>query len=525
MPEALKIPLINFYDLAGVATPLMLGLLALAAMILDSWVGKKKPGVIGGFTLTGLILVLIFQALLHIQRANLAGDVGLGFSGTFFFDWFGIYFNYLFLASAILVVAMSISHLEGKDYHRGEYYILILIATAGMCILAGARDLIVAFLGLETMSLPVYALAAADSSNPKSNEAGLKYLLLGAFASAILLYGIALLYGITGYTDFLNLSSQLANLKAPALEQFSRHGTALKIKDLRFFFMLLGVGMVIIGFGFKIAAVPFHMWVPDVYEGAPTPITGYMAAGVKAAGFAVLLRIFLTAFAAPSVWAQSYPLLWALAAATMTVGNLLALVQTNLKRLLAYSSIAHAGYLLVGLTALVVSNPKSEAYGPSFAIMYYLLVYLFMNLGAFAVIVALGREKRGGEMIADYSDLARKRPFLAALMALFMLSLAGVPPLGGFFAKFYLFQNAVHNRLYWLVIIAVLNSVVAAYYYLRVVYVMYMQKEREEIFKPGIETGVLINTVLILCAVMVAMLGLAPSRFLDIIVLTFRAFL
>ncbi len=507
MEDLIKIPILSFYDLAGVATPMMLGILALAGLVLDSWIGKKKPSWIGGFSLAGMILILAFQLLLHIGRANLSGDLGAGFGGLIFFDLFGIYFNYLFLAAAILVTAMSISHLEGKDYNRGEYYLLILIATAGMSLMAGARDLIMVFIGLETMSIPIYALAASDQSNPKSNEAGLKYLLLGGFASAILLYGIALLYGAAGATDFLTLSNELARLKMP---------------DLRFFFMIVGIALVVIGFGFKVAAVPFHMWVPDVYEGAPTPITAYMAAGVKAAGFAVLIRAFLYAFAGE--WLQTYQIIWILAALTMTVGNLLALVQNNLKRMLAYSSIAHAGYLLVGMTTLVSSNTTQEAFSPTYAMMYYLLVYSFMNLGAFAVIVVLGRERRGGEMIADYSDLSRKRPFLAVLMAVFMFSLAGVPPLGGFFGKFYLFLGAVHSRLYWLVLIAVLNSVIAAFYYLRVVYVMYMQKEREEVIQPGIETGVLINTVLILSAAMVVLLGLVPNQFLDIIFMTFRKF-
>jgi NADH-quinone oxidoreductase subunit N len=249
-----------------------------------------------------------------------------------------------------------------------------------------------------------------------------------------------------------------------------------------------------------------------------------MATGVKSAGFAILVRIFLTALV--DQWSHLWEILWVLAVLTMTVGNWLALVQNNIKRMLAYSSIAHAGYLLVGLSALVASLRKSqmEAFGPTYAIMYYLLVYLFMNLGAFAIIVILGREGRGGEMIDDYSDLARKRPFLAALMTVFMLSLAGVPPLGGFFAKFYIFQFAVHNQLISLTVIAVLNSVIAAYYYLRVVYVMYMRGAREEVETPTVEQGVLINAVLIFSAAMVIILGLAPGNFLDIIFMTFRKF-
>ncbi len=500
----MNIPSINFYDLAGIFTPMMLGLLCLFGLILDGWLGKKKPNWVGGYAFVGVIMILIFQALLHLYRANLKGDIGAGFGGSFYFDLFGIYFNYLFLAGAILVLAMSFSHLADKKYHRGEYYLLLLIATAGMCLLAGARDLIVAFLGLETMSLSVYALAGADRENPKSNEAGLKYLLLGAFASAILLYGIALLYGAGGALDF------------PAL---SRNLNQLTGKDQRFYFMLAGIALVIVGFGFKIATVPFHIWVPDVYEGAPTPITAYMAGGVKAAGFAILVRVFLFTFSGE--WVPCYKILWAFAVLTMTVGNLIALVQTNIKRLLAYSSIAHAGYLLVGFTALVASKNITEAFAPTYAIMYYLLVYLFMTIGAFAVVVFLGREGRGGEELDDYAGLAKTRPFLAGAMAVFMFSLAGVPPFGGFFAKFYIFQTAVVHRLYILTIIAVLNSVIAAFYYLRVIYVMYMQEAREKLVEPGYESGVLLTSVIIFSLFMVFITGLAPSRFWEIIELTF----
>ena len=494
-----------FYDLAGVAVPLMLGILALAALVLDVWAGRKKPNWIGWFSLGGMVLITAFQALLHITRANLLGNIGAGFGGLVFFDLFGIYFTYLFLAAGILTVALSLPHLAGKNYNRGEYYILILIATAGMCLLVNARDFIMVFLGLEIMSIPIYALAASDRGNLKSNEAGLKYLLLGGFASALLLYGLALLYGASGTTDFLTASKALSDLT---------------FRDIRFYFMLSGLGLFLVGFGFKVAAVPFHMWVPDVYEGAPTPITAYMAAGVKAAGFALLIRVFITVF--NHEWIQSYKVIYGLAVTTMIVGNLIALSQTNIKRLLAYSSIAHAGYLLVGLTTLVASKGTDEAVFPSFAMMYYLAVYLFMTMGAFAVIVVLGAEKRGGEEIDDYAGLGRSRPFLAAAMAVFMFSLAGVPPLGGFIAKLYIFQAAMQHGLYKLSVIAVVNSVVAAYYYLRVIYVMYMRKERERVSEPGIETGVLVNAVLIFSMAMVIILGLAPSQFLDVLLLTFH---
>jgi len=509
----MKIPLLNFYDLAGVSVPLMLGILALAALVLDLMVGRKKPQWLAGFAIAGMTLTIFFQAILHVKRADVLGHIGAGFGGLIAFDLFGIFFNYLFLAAAILAAALSIIHLKGKAYNRGEYYILLLLATAGMCLLVAARDLIMVFIGLEAMSLPVYALTASDRGNMKSNEAGLKYLLLGGFASALLLFGIALLYGASAGTDFQTVSA--------AFEALPRN-------DIRYVFMIIGLGVFIAGFAFKIGAVPFHMWLPDVYEGAPTPVTAYMAAGVKAAAFALLIRVFITAFNGVYLSAQGQPwlhvhfynVLYALAVLTMTAGNLIALSQTNIKRLLAYSSIAHAGYLLVGLTSLLASGRLEEALGAGYTLIYYLAVYLFMTIGAFAVVVVLGAENRGGEEINDYAGLARSRPFLASAMAVFMFSLAGMPPLGGFAAKFFIFQSAVQHGLYYLTVIAVVNSVIAAYYYLKVIYVMYMQKERERVREPGLETGALANAVLILTMVMVIIMGLAPGRFLNVILLT-----
>ena len=511
----MRVALINFYDLAAIFTPLMLGVLAVAALILDAIIGRKRPGWIGGFAMLGMVLTLAFQVLLHILRADLKGNIGAGFGGLVAFDLLSLFFNYLFLGAAILTVAMSIPHLQGKNYNRGEYYILLLLSTAGMCLLASVRDLIMVFLGLETMSIPVYALAASDRGNPKSNEAGLKYLLLGAFASAFLLFGLAFLYGAAGSTNFKDMDDVFKGMP---------------FGSVKFFLMVAGLALFLVGFGFKIAAAPFHMWVPDVYEGAPTPITAYMAAGVKAAGFVLLVRALLTAFS--SIYLASFNGQWmhahivqlieVLAAATMLVGNLIALSQTNIKRLLAYSSIAHTGYLLVGIAAIVASFNSEQARPPAFAIMYYLAVYLFMTIGAFAVVVILGAERRGGEEIEDYSGLSRSRPFLAAAMAVFMFSLAGVPPLGGFIGKLYIFQAAIQQRLYHLVVIAVLNSVIAAYYYLKVIYVMYMQKERERVHEPGFETGVLVNAVLILSMVMVIIMGLMPGDYIQVIVLTLQ---
>ena len=496
----MNLPALTFYDFAGIFTPTALVALAVACLIADVYLPAAYRRWLGRFALTGTLLILVLQAILHIERIYWAHNQHLGFSNFFAFDGYSVFFNYLFLIAAALTLGMSIPHLEGKEYHRGEYYVLILLAAAGMCLMAGAMDLVILFLGLETMSIAIYALAGLDRQNPKSNEAALKYLLLGAFATGFLLFGMACLYGAAGSTNYNTIKENLGQLDG---------------SDPRIYILWAGVGLVLVGFAFKVAAAPFHMWAPDVYEGAPTPITGLMATGVKAAAFAALVRIFLSAWI--EEWTISYDVLYVLAILTMTVGNLVALAQQNLKRLLAYSSIAHAGYLLVGVTALVASPDGASAYTAADAIMFYLLAYLFMNLGAFAVIVAMGRDRRGGEFLQDYSGLSRSRPDLAFLLSLFLLSMTGVPPLAGFMGKFYLFQAAVHNRLYRLVIIAVLNSVVSAYYYLRVIVFMYMQPEPERtqpVLKDHSPTLALVTLV---SAAMTVILGLFPSRFLDIV--------
>ncbi len=499
----MSISALTFYDWAGIATPLFLSLLAIAILIIDAYLPRSYAHWLGRFTIWGLVVILINQMLLHLIRANFSRDVGVGFGGIYYFDNYSIFFNYLFLGAAILSVALSLAHLEGKDYNRGEYYVLVLIAAAGMCLLAGARDLIIVFLGLETMSICVYVLSGIDRRNLKSNEAALKYLLLGAFATGFLLYGMALLYGVTGATDFQTLSQNLALLNPG---------------EPRYYMSLVGVGLFLVGFAFKIAAVPFHMWAPDVYEGAPTPMTAYMATGVKAAGFALLLRIFLTAFV--PAWVQTYEVIYVLAVLTMTVGNFVAISQRNIKRMLAYSSIAHAGYLLVGITAVVASPSIDGAYSAAHSIMFYLLVYIFMNIGAFAIVIALGRENRGGEYLEDYAGLSVSRPIWAVLMSIFMLSLAGVPPMGGFAGKFYLFQAAINSRLYILTVIAVVNSVISAYYYLRVIYLMYMHPEAQ-FSEPREERGALLTAVALFTAAMTLMLGIFPNNFVLIIWRTF----
>ncbi len=400
-----------------------------------------------------------------------AGQSGSAFSGALAIDDYSVFFELAILFAAAVVTLMSLNYADESRLPGAEYYSLILFAALGMMLMAAAGDLIVIFLGLETMSIAVYVLAGLRRSDPRSNEASIKYFLLGAFSTGFLLYGIALTYGATG------------TLKLEPIRDALARGVGLGNPLL-----LLGSGMMLIGFGFKIAAVPFHMWTPDVYEGAPTPITAYMATGVKLAAFAGFMRVFsLHLIAVSADWSTA---LWLMAALTMTAGNLAAIVQTNIKRMLAYSAIAHAGYLLVAMTAAL---PLAGA-----AMLYYLVGYVFGNLGAFAVVIALERRGESSDLIADYRGLAQRHPGLAVAMAIFMLSLAGVPPLVGFVGKFYLFSAAVQAGLVWLAVLAVLNSVMAAYYYIYVIVAMYMQEGGVAVAPMSLRPGLVATIVIAL---------------------------
>ncbi len=455
---------------------------ALVVLMVGVYVDDDESVGLGMLSIGGIALafVLALAALGQSARA---------FSGSILLDNFAIYFELAILISAALAVLMSLEYVGDLRLPGAEYYSLLLFATLGMMLLATAGDLIVIFLGLETMSIAVYALAGFRRGDPRSIEASLKYFILGAFSTGFLLYGIALVYGATGT---IRLDRIRAAISGPMAAGPIAHSPL----------MLLGLGMMLIGFGFKVAAVPFHMWAPDVYEGAPTPVTAFMAVGVKIAAFAGFLRIFMV-YLAP-VSAEWSPVLWVLAALTMTAGNAIALVQSNIKRMLAYSAIAHAGYLLVGMTA------AGNAAGG--AILYYLLGYAFTNMGAFAVVAALGRGDAPHEQVADYRGLARRQPALAAAMALFMLSLTGVPPLAGFVGKFYLFSAALSQGLVWLVIIAALNSVISAYYYISVIVAMYMEQGgAEDVRMRG--RPALFATVAI-AVVGVLLIGLYPQPFI-----------
>ncbi|HZT76476.1 MAG TPA: NADH-quinone oxidoreductase subunit N [Vicinamibacterales bacterium] len=363
-------------------------------------------------------------------------------------DRFALFFKILFLVSAGITVLMSVKYLSVEGASPGEYYFLVLCATLGMMIVAGGIDLITIFIGLETMTVSFYILAGFIKPSQRSNEAAVKYFLLGAFSVGILLYGMSLLYGLSGTTNLRVMATAFVGQE----------------RDPR---LILAVILVVAGVGFKIAAVPFHMWAPDVYEGAPTPITAFLSVGSKAASFAMLLRIFVEGL--PAMSADWRLLFYVLSIVTMTVGNVAALTQSNLKRMLAYSSIAHAGYVLIGVVA-------GTARGIT-ATLIYLLIYSFMQLGAFAVIVLLRRRDEIGDELKDFSGLAFRNPFAAFAMLLFMLSLGGIPPTAGFMGKFWLFSAAIDAGYYWLAVIGVLNSAISLYYYIRVVVFMYLKKE------------------------------------------------
>jgi NADH-quinone oxidoreductase subunit N len=355
-----------------------------------------------------------------------------------------------------------------------------------MMLMAAGTHLIVIFLGLETMSISIYILAGMLREDRKSVESAFKYFLLGAFATGFLLYGIAFLYGATGSLYLKDIASYIASKKL-----------------LDNPMLLMSLAFLTIGFGFKIASVPFHMWTPDVYEGAPTSITAFMATGVKAAGFSALIRVFFTAL--PEFRPDWTSIMWLIAVATMTVGNIIAISQNNIKRMLAYSSIAHAGYILV---AFVAGN-KSGTSG----ILFYLMAYAFMNLGAFTCVILLGKKGEENILITDYAGVGFKYPLLAASMTIFLLSMAGIPPLGGFMAKFYIFSAAVEAKFYWLAILGVLNSAISVYYYLRVTVLMYFRESEREI--TGLQFSPAPVIALILALIGTFYMGIFPANVLS----------
>ncbi len=438
--------------------------------------------------LTAVVGIAFSLDLLH------EGQTQTLFNSMMAADPFANFFNILFLASAALTACVSLQYLDRERLQHPEYYVLTLFGALGMMLMASALDLIVIFIALELMSLSVYALVGFRRADRRSNEASLKYFILGSVASAILLYGAALLYGATGSTGL------------PAILSFIQHHP----NGMSPMFTL-GVWLVLLGFLFKVAVVPFHMWMPDVYEGAPTPVTGFMTTGLKAAAFATFLRVFISMGyghgLASAIEDHIHNILWVAAVLTMLVGNLVALTQTNLKRMLAYSSIAHSGYLIVGFLA----GTGNEA-GYS-AVVSYLVAYAVMNFGAFAILTLLADRNDGGLNLHDLSGLSRRHPWLAFSMAIFLFSLAGIPPTAGFAAKYLLFYAAVQAHETVLVVISVLCSAVSVYYYLRVLVYMYM---REPVGEPTVTERSSIWSSLAVAAMVVLTLqmGLLPQQML-----------
>ena len=422
---------------------------------------------------------------------------GPGFSGLVQSDAFSFFFRLLVGTVSFLVILAAGPYLDREKLPIAEFYALLFFATAGMGVLASAQELLTGFIGLEMSSISSYVLAGYRRDSLKSGESAMKYFLLGSFATAFFLYGIALVYGATGTTQL----SKMAEADAVA------SGTLLK----------LGLAMILIGLGFKVASAPFQVWTPDVYEGAPTPVTALFSAGPKAAAFALLLRIFATVPAATQYWFWAF---WVLAALTMFAGNLGALVQTNMKRLLAYSSIAHAGYILVAFAAVtsMAQGGSAEAAPAYAAVLFYLLSYALVKLGAFTIVSQLGGFGEKNLSLDDYAGLSQRQPFVAAMLSIYMLSLLGLPVTAGFFGKFYIFKAAVNSHLISLAVLMAINSVIGAYYYLRVIVVMYMREPSAEAAAVGpVPFPIGVNAVLLITFVGTILFGLYPNPVINFI--------
>jgi NADH-quinone oxidoreductase subunit N len=449
---------------------------ACVLLLVDLFISKERKGI------TALLSALGLAITLGLTLAQI-GEGLTGFNDMVVIDGFAVFVNALLLVSGLLGVALAYGYVKRMGLERGEYYILLLFSVTGMMLMAQAADLIVVFLALELLSIPLYVLAAFARPRAESEEAGLKYFLLGAFATGFVVYGTALVFGATGTTNLITVVERAA----PGAENL--------------LLLSIGAALILVGFGFKVAAVPFHMWTPDVYQGAPSAVTAFMSSGAKIAGFAALLRVFATAF--PSIAADMTGILWALAALTMILGNVIAISQSNIKRLLAYSSIAHAGYILMAFVPYGNPDvaPVSIAAG-----LFYLVAYAVTNFGAWGVVIALEKSEGRGLEINDYAGLARKHPALAAAMTVFMLSLIGLPPTLGLVGKVYLFRAVIDGGFYGLAIIGVLTSLVSAYYYLRVVVVMYMRDG-----EPQTEREPFLDLTTIATAIVTVAVSLAPQ--------------
>lgn len=479
-------------DIISVLPELVLSVFAILAMVLDPFVSARRKSALGWLALLGIVAAAF--SLLQTSSAS-----GPAFNRTVAADNFSLYFILLFLLVAALTVLGSLRYLEREGINHAEFYALVLLATVGMCFMAASTELILIFLGLEISSIATYILAGFKRQDPQSNESSAKYFLLGSFATAFFLYGIAFVYGIAGTTNLLDLS---ANLAVPAgqwsLER-AQHPESVLIS--------VAVILIFVGLAFKVSVVPFQIWTPDVYQGAPAPVTALLSVGPKAAAFAVVLRVLVGGLGSESP--ITFWLIWISAILTMSLGNLAALWQSNIKRLLAYSSIAHAGYVLVGIAA-VLAPGSAESASP---VLFYLTAYALMNAGAFLLVAHLAGPNERWTNVDDFVGFAYERPGAAACLTIFMLALAGLPAMAGFMAKFYVFRAAVHANLIGLTVIAVLNSVVSVYYYLRLVVVMYMREGKAEASAADMPWP--LGAAIALSVVGIFYLGLLPNFYLS----------
>ncbi len=484
----------NAPDLGYLVPYLILVAVGMLLVLAEAFYRGRDRTALVGLTVAGALAAAIASVILYRQLGEgqsvpLMGDMLVA-------DRTGYVLSALFAVLTAMTALMSPVHQKAHDWQIGEYYGIMLLSTSGMVMLAQSANLVTVFLGIETMSIGVYVMTAMRRRSRRGNEAAMKYFLIGAFATGFLMYGMALLYGASGTLSLVKMQAALSSTVNPGL-------------------VIAGVFMLVVAFGFKVAAVPFHMWAPDAYEGAPTPVTAYMAAAVKAAAIAAMIRLFGVALGGDIIpfgtlgWASPMVVI---AAVTITIGNITAVRQDNIKRMLAYSSISHAGVLLVGICALGLGSPTANA-----GLIYYLIAYSFSTMGAFAVVAYVGSRGRERLMVDDWAGFAAQHPAAALAMTICLLSFGGVPPTGGFFGKFYVFKAAMevyNGQLLWLVVIGVVNSAISIYYYLRIVTAMYF-REANQPFAPIRSPGLLF--VIAICPLLVLELGLMPGWWLKLV--------
>lgn len=462
------------FDVQQVLPDIILSLFGIAILLADPFVSKAKKASLGIVGLLGILAAAV-------ATVNMTGnDIVTVFSGMIIVDKFSLFFRFTFLLISGLTILASLDYLKRQNLNLGEYYALVLFATVGMNLMAASNELIMVFLGLETLSISCYILLGIRRADTRSNESALKYFLLGSFSSAFFLYGVAMAYGATRTTNLEMIGAKVLS------------GTA------NLSLISLAAGLMFVGFGFKVATAPFHVWTPDVYEGAPIPITAFMSVGPKAAGFALLIRVFWVAF--PTTYHKWLTVVWISAVLTMIIGNFVAIVQSNIKRMLAYSSIAHAGYILVAFA--------SRGDGIA-AVLFYTLAYALMNLGAFTIVALIGRENERKISVEDYAGIGFKQPLLAICLSVCLLSLAGIPLTAGFAGKFLIFRAAIESHLIWLAIIGVINSAISVYYYLRIIVIMYMKESADEYVPVSVSPSVAF--VLCFTTLAILQLGIYPD--------------